>query len=94
MGKHFFFIFFVLSFITKKRNGIENTKNQIPTNIAIALIFWESSAVSPKGKLLVSIKSLILIISITIPPIYPKAKPKPDDLPKFLFVEIFFNKEL
>jgi len=25
---------------------------------------------------------------------YPKAKPKPEDLPKFLLVEISFSKEL
>jgi len=30
----------------------------------------------------------MLINNITIPPIYPKAKPKPEDLPKFLLVEI------
>jgi len=29
-----------------------------------------------------------------IPPIYPRAKPKPEDLPKFLSVEISFSKEL
>ena len=38
--------------------------------------------------------NLILISNMTIPPIYPKAKPKPEDLPKFLSVEISFSKEL
>ena len=47
-----------------------------------------------EGKLFVSINSLILMSNITIPPIYPKAKPKPEDLPRFLFLEISFNKEL
>ena len=41
-----------------------------------------------------SINNLILIINITIPPMYPKAKPNPEDLPKFLFVVISFNSEL
>ena len=78
-----FFLSFFLSLITKKRNGNENIKNQILTSKATALIFWESSLINPKGKLSVSINNLILISSIIIPPIYPKAKPKPDDLPKF-----------
>ena len=84
----------MLSLITKNRNGIENIKNQILTNGAIALIFWDSSLVNPKGKLLVSINNLILMSNIIIPPIYPKAKPKPEDLPRFLLVEISFSKEL
>ena len=33
----------------KKRNGIENTKNQILTSNAMALIFWDSAIVNPKG---------------------------------------------
>ena len=72
---------------------MENIKNQILTNKATALIFWDSSLVNPKGKLSLSINNLMLINNITIPPIYPKAKPKPEDFPKFLFVEISFNKE-
>ena len=84
----------MFSFIAKKRNGIENIKNQKLTNNAIALIFWESSLLIPKGKLLLSINNLILIINIIIPPIYPKAKPNPDDLPKFWSFEISFSSEL
>ena len=84
----------MLSFITKNRNGIENIKNQILTSKAIALIFWDSSLTNPKGKLSVSINNLMLISNIIIPPMYPKAKPKPEDLPKFLLVEISFNNEL
>ena len=55
---------------------------------------WAASLVKPNGKLSVSIKNLILIINIKIPPIYPRANPKPEDLPRFLFLEISFNKEL
>ena len=73
---------------------MEKNKNQVLTSKAIALMFWESSFVKPKGKLLVSINNLILIINITIPPTYPRAKPKPDDLPKFLSVVISFSREL
>ena len=72
--------------LTKNKNGIENVKNQMLTNKATALIFWDSSLVNPKGKLLVSINNLILMSNIIIPPIYPKAKPKPEDLPRFLLV--------
>jgi len=50
--------------------------------------------VNPKGKLSLSINNLILISNITIPPMYPRAKPKPEDLPRFLLVEISFSKEL
>ena len=50
--------------------------------------------VNPKGKLSLSINNLMLISKIIIPPMYPKAKPKPEDLPKFLSVEISFSKEL
>ena len=79
--RHSWLFFFWVSFIIKNKNGIENIKNQILTNKAIALIFWDSSLVNPKGKLSLSINNLILISNITIPPIYPKAKPKPEDLP-------------
>ena len=79
---------------TSNLNGIENIKNQTLTSKAIALIFLDSSVVNPKGKLSLSINNLMLINNITIPPIYPKAKPNPDDFPKFLFLEISFNKEL
>ena len=61
---------------------MENNKNQILTSKAIALIFSESSFVNPKGKLSLSINNLMLITNITIPPMQPKAKPNPDDLPK------------
>ena len=73
---------------------MENIKNQILTSKVTALIFWDSSLTNPKGKFSVSINNLILISNIIIPPIYPKAKPNPEDLPKFLFVEISFNREL
>ena len=45
-----------------------------------------------KGKL--NSNNLILIINIKMPPIYPRSKPKPEDLPKFLSVEISFSREL
>ena len=90
----FFFIFFLLSFTAKNRKGIENIRNHMLTSKAIALIFCDSSLINPKGRLSVSINYLILISNITIPPIYPRAKPKPEDLPKFLSVEISFSKEL
>ena len=80
--------------IAKNRNGIENIKNQKLTNNATALIFSEFSLVNPKGKLLLSINYFILINNIIIPPIYPKAKPKPDDLPRFFSLVMSFNKEL
>ena len=93
-NKNFFLTFFLFSFITKNKNGEENIRNQTLTSKAMALIFWDSILVKPKGKLSLSINNLMLINNIIIPPIYPKAKPKPEDLPKFLSVEMSFSREL
>ena len=87
-------IFLFFSFISENKKGVANIKNQKLTRIAIALIFCEFSFDNPKGKLSVSKNNLILINNIIMPPIYQKAKPKPEDLPKFLLSDIFFNREL
>ena len=78
----------------KNKNGEANNKNHTLTSIAVALMFCAFSLDNPKGKLSFSMNNLILINNIIIPPIYPRANPKPDDFPKFLLFEISFNKEL
>ena len=84
-------ILFLISLFKENKKGIEKIRYHKATTIDVALIFSEFSFVSPNGKVSLSIKIFIQTIKINIPPIYPKANPKPEDFPKFLELEIFLK---
>ena len=84
-------ILFLISFFKENKKGIEKIRYHKATTIDVALIFSEFSFVSPNGKVSLSIKIFIQTIKINIPPIYPKANPKPEDFPKFFRFFQFYN---